>query len=255
MATKNDDKELVARAAQGDKEAYRLLVERYQQRAFAIAYDILKSREDAEDALQEAFVKAYISLRDFKGESSFYTWLYRIVYNMSLDFKRKFARRGGAAVEFDEALPPNNAQGAMISQSQSNENPHEFVIRKEQALRIQQVLGQISEEHRAVILLREVEGMNYDEIARVVGISKGTVMSRLHYARKKLQSALADIVPESMKTSGGATAHDAESPPSGGVKKSHEKSDRSGAMDLPGAHGDSEQDAATPVSKQQFPVR
>ncbi len=188
------DKELVARAAAGNKEAYRLLVEKYQKKSFAIAFEVTRSQEDAEDVVQEAFVKAYLSLSNFKGESSFYTWLYRIVYNMAIDLKRRKMRKGGDVVEFDEHKASEDLENRAFLEERFA-GPGEVIARKEQARRLHEVLEGLSGEHRTVILLREVEGMSYDEIAKVLGINKGTVMSRLFYARKRLQKALADIAP------------------------------------------------------------
>lgn len=189
MSEKISDAELVAKASVGDKEAYRVLVEKYQQRVFAIAFDVVRSREDAEDIAQESFVKAYLSLPEFKGESSFYTWLYRIAYNMAIDFRRRTVRRGGAPVEFDETRADVVAEAAGSVQNRFG-SPQELMLRKEESQQIQKVLTEISPEHRAVITLREIEGLSYEEIADVVGVSKGTVMSRLHYARKHLQQGL-----------------------------------------------------------------
>jgi RNA polymerase sigma-70 factor, ECF subfamily len=183
------DSELVGKAVRGDKEAYRCLVERYQRKMLALGYEITQSREDAEDVVQEGFVKAYLSLGSFKGEAAFYTWLYRIVYNMAIDLRRKHSRRGGAAVEFDET----SAQGAAENVWTANggfESAPEMMIRKENMRRFGDLMAEMSEDHRSVILLREVEGMSYDQIARVLGINKGTVMSRLFYARKRLQKGL-----------------------------------------------------------------
>jgi len=191
MSSRNDDTELVARSSSGDKDAYRLLVEKYQQRVFGIALEVVKSREDAEDIAQEVFVKAYLSLPDFKGQSSFYTWLYRIAYNMAVDFRRRVQRRGGPPVEFDEAKIGSTPDDAILRTR--FDGPHDLVVRKEESHQIQKVLAEISPEHRAVITLREIEGLSYDEIADVLRVSKGTVMSRLHYARKRLQQSLVGL--------------------------------------------------------------
>lgn len=190
----NGDKELVERTRSGDRDAYRQLVEKYQQRAFAIAFEMLRNREDAEDVVQESFVKAYLSLADYRGDASFYTWLYRIVYNMTIDFKRKIARRGGPALEFDEVKSVEQGEG-LLQELHRRDGPEEMAVRKEQAQHIQKVLSEISDEHRTVVVLREIDGMNYDQIAKVLGISKGTVMSRLHYARKRLQQGLKNLLP------------------------------------------------------------
>lgn len=185
-------KALVRQAKAGDKQAYRFLVERYQTRAFRIAYDIVGSREDAQDIVQESFVKAYLSLKNFKEESAFYTWFYRIVYNMAIDLKRKHKRRGGDKYAFEENHLNNISPEASYS-TDGVETPLDVISRKEKAKRIGEILGAISEEHRTVMMLREIEGLSYDRIAEIVGISKGTVMSRLHYARKKLQEGLRDL--------------------------------------------------------------
>lgn len=188
-----DDIALVERAKHGDKDAYKILVEKYQKRVFSIAYEVTRSFEDAEDVAQETFVKAYLSLRNFKGESSFYTWLYRIAYNMSIDVRRRCSRRG-SHVEFEEsesaaAYVANSAGGAAFVE------PVTALARKEEAKKISAALEKLSEEHRAIILLREVEGLSYDEIAETLKIQKGTVMSRIFYARKQLQKSLIDLAP------------------------------------------------------------
>lgn len=191
MSERNDDTELVRKATDGNKEAYRALVEKYQQRVFGIALEVVKSKEDAEDIAQEVFVKAYLSLSEFKGQSSFYTWLYRIAYNMAVDFRRRMQRRGGPPMEFDESKVARSDQDALAPKR--FDGPQEVMLRKEEARQIQKVLAEISPEHRTVITLREIDGLSYDEIAEVVGVSKGTVMSRLHYARKRLQNALVGL--------------------------------------------------------------
>ena len=190
--------QLVAQASKGDKDAYRVLVERYQPRVFAIAYEIVKNREDAEDIAQESFVKAYLSLHSFKGDSSFFTWLYRIVHNMALDVRRRLIRRGGGTLEYDEvkASKQELQSGSFGSASPTaSEGPAEAMLNREKASRIQKALGEISEEHRSVVVLREIDGLSYEEIAKATGVSKGTVMSRLFYARKKLQEALHEFAP------------------------------------------------------------
>jgi RNA polymerase sigma-70 factor (ECF subfamily) len=201
----HDDNTLVQMTLKGDKEAYRALVERYQSRLFSTALDIVKTREDAEDVVQETFVKAFLSLGQFKGQSSFYTWLYRICFNMAIDIRRKAGRRGGTHLEFKEHLGVNRAaveDGARESggggtghHPQRVEGPHDALARKELGHKIQEVLGELSEEHRAVIMLREIDGLDYDEIAKAIGVPKGTVMSRLFYARKALQKALEEFAP------------------------------------------------------------
>ena len=203
--TARDDNDLVRMTLAGDKEAYRALVERHQGRLLTTALDIVKTREDAEDVVQETFVKAFLSLGQFKGQSSFYTWLYRICFNMAIDIRRKAGRRGGTHLEFKEQVGVNRAAvmdgaretgaGGVADRPQNVEGPHDALARKELGRKIQEVLGELSEEHRAVIMLREVDGLDYEEIAQAIGVPKGTVMSRLFYARKALQKALEEFAP------------------------------------------------------------
>lgn len=202
------DQELVQCTLKGDRNAYRVLVERYQARLLATAFDILKTREDAEDVVQESFVKGFLSLKYFKGQSSFYTWLYRITFNMAIDVKRRAIHRGGKHFEFKESWGVNSkglgaGEGASsptitqdIEHLQNVEGPLDALFRKELGGRLQVVLSQLSEEHRTVITLREVDGLDYQEIALAIGVRRGTVMSRLFYARKALQNALKELSPE-----------------------------------------------------------
>jgi RNA polymerase sigma-70 factor, ECF subfamily len=185
-----DEKELLELVKGGDRGAFRLLVESYQSSLFVCAFDIVKNRADAEDVVQESFVKAYLSLDKFRGLSSFYTWIYRITLNMAIDFRRKVARRGGDSYEFDETWG-KQPEGSL------NGDPAHSILVKERLQELQSALSSLSDEHRMVITLREVEGMSYDEIASSLGVSVGTVMSRLHYGRKNLQQNLSYSVGNS----------------------------------------------------------
>ena len=204
-AAAKSDNDLVQLTRSGDREAYRTLVERYQGRLLRVALDIVKSREDAEDVVQETFVKAFLSLNNFKGDSSFYTWVYRICTNMAIDIRRKVARRGGTHIEYKESNSVQRSSGgdsaelggptALPEHLQNVEGPHDALIRKETGKKLQDVLAEMSPEHREIIVLREVDGLDYEEIADALGVPKGTVMSRLFYARRALQKALRDFAP------------------------------------------------------------
>jgi RNA polymerase sigma-70 factor (ECF subfamily) len=185
------DDVLVSRAQTADRAASRELFRRYHRKVFGLAYSVLRSREDAEDVAQEAFVKAFTSLSEFKGDSAFYTWLYRITYNLSIDLKRKVARRGGATVEYEDT---SSAEHEAIGAAPI-EGPSQVLYRKQQRQLISDALAELSEEHRVAVVLREIEGLSYEEIARTTGVSQGTVMSRLFYARKRLQQRLKAIGP------------------------------------------------------------
>lgn len=180
-----EEKQLIEQSVSGDREAFRGLVDRYQGKLLRLVGQIVRSREDAEDIVQESFVKAYLSLDSFRGQSSFYTWIYRIAFNMAIDFKRRVARRGGEAAPIEDIDTAKNIYTTTVS-----EIPSDTVNRKEQAIIITKALEDLSEEHRSVIVLREIDGLSYEEIAKVTGVTKGTVMSRLHYARKKMQGEL-----------------------------------------------------------------
>lgn len=184
-----EDQKLINLSLGGDKNAYQQLIEHYKGKIFSLAYSVLNNREDAEDVVQESFVKAYLSLNNFQGKSSFYTWLYKITFHMAIDYKRKIDRKGAGAKNKVELDDSNLTHAVELNQQES---PQDLVLRRERALRIQNAINSLSPEHRAVITLREVDGFDYDKIAEVTGLNKGTVMSRLHYARKKLQEVLAD---------------------------------------------------------------
>lgn len=186
------EEDIILRAQAGDHDAFRWLVERYQARAFRLAFRVLKDEDQAKDAVQEAFLKVYGSIRRFEGRSSFYTWLYRIVFNFCLDLKRR--DRTARHVEWDDgrAMEVAVGRGVADSASQSLEASGAMVglEREEVRAQVADAIARLPEAQRETLLLREAEGLSYTEIAEVLGISKGTVMSRLHYARKKVQDIL-----------------------------------------------------------------
>lgn len=190
-----DDLTLVKRARDGDQRAFKLLVERYQRKVYAVALGMLKDKEDAMDVSQEAFVKVYKYLDHFKGDSSFYTWLYRITVNISIDVIRRRGPAKGEQLEFDESIAMDLAEaniGALGSKLGTN--PQKAALRRELAEKIQAALAEVPEKHRAILLLREVEGMSYEDLARTLDIPKGTVMSRLFHARAKVQKILSEYL-------------------------------------------------------------
>lgn len=191
-AQNEKDRALVAAARSGDRKAFGTLVETYQRRVYAIAYGILRNREDAWDAAQEAFVKAYKNLDRFEGTSAFYTWLYRITYNLSIDVLRDRNRRDATPLDDGRKL-----EDALQKQGRRPDgHPDEHADRKELTKVLHDAMNRLSEKHRSIIVLREVEGLSYEEMADVLGISKGTVMSRLFHARKNLQKLLAPYVDQ-----------------------------------------------------------
>ena len=188
-----DDHTLVQRARSGDERAFRLLVERYQKKVYAVALGMVKDREEAMDVVQEAFVKVHRSLDTFKADATFYTWLYRITVNVCIDVIRRRGAMRTDSVEFDERIGHDLAEanlGAISSQLGSN--PEKSVLQRELGEKIQEALEQIPEKHRAILLLRELDGLSYEELAQVLEIPKGTVMSRLFHARAKVQKLLSE---------------------------------------------------------------
>ena len=181
------DSELVLRVRSGEGSAYRPLVERYQSRIHAMVFGVVREAEEARDLTQNAFIKAYQNLASFRIESSFYTWLYRIAMNLAIDSTRKSRRR--KTTSYDEAVASRDEDG-MILEAHQSESPQRALQRKELHEHIYGALDQLSEDQREVILLREVEGLSYKEISEAMGIPEGTVMSRLFYARKRLQGLL-----------------------------------------------------------------
>lgn len=196
-----EDRAWVEAARSGDRQAFGRLVDRYQRRVYALAFGILRNREDAWDAAQESFVKAYRNLDRFEGGSAFYTWLYRITYNRSIDMLREKGRRD--RVDLEET---RHVEKLLAEEGKRPEGaPEEVASRKELSRVLHEAMHKLSDKHRAIIVLREIEGLSYEEMADVLGISKGTVMSRLFHARQNLQALLSpyvksgDEVPENLK--------------------------------------------------------
>lgn len=194
------DLNLVKRARNGDRDAFGELMERYQRKIFGLCYGMVRNKDDAMDLVQETFVKVYKNLGRFEGQSSFYTWTYRIATNCCIDFLRKAKRN--RTVDYDDAIARDEddaVDGGMLLPSRLGVNPSKVYGRRELMEKIEEALQSLSENHRQAILLREVEGLSYQEMAEVMEISIGTVMSRLHHARKNMQKYLADYVGEDLR--------------------------------------------------------
>jgi RNA polymerase sigma-70 factor (ECF subfamily) len=161
-------------------------MERYKGRAFGVAVGIVGNGDDALDVVQDSFIKAYYKLKEFRFGSNFYTWFYRLLVNQAIDRWRKSAR--SAEVPLDESwLSEEDSPPDAFTYPRT---PEDLARNRELGDALQRAIASLPEYHRAVIVLREVEGMAYDEIAKTLGCSVGTVMSRLHYARGKLKEAL-----------------------------------------------------------------
>ncbi|HRE89136.1 MAG TPA: sigma-70 family RNA polymerase sigma factor [Myxococcota bacterium] len=183
------DQALVERAVQGDQKAFRQLVERYQRKVYTIAFGVVRNPDTALDITQDAFVRVHKNLATFKGDSSFYTWIYRIVLNLCIDRKRRQARQ--AEVDYDDGISHGDGftDGPTLA-STGIDNPAQAAHRKELVEHMDRALATLSEEHKAILLMREVDGLSYEELAETLDIPKGTVMSRLFHARKNFQKSL-----------------------------------------------------------------
>jgi RNA polymerase sigma-70 factor (ECF subfamily) len=184
-----DDQTLVRASQRGDMAAFEELVARHRDRIYARAYSMMRNEEEAVDLSQEAWVKGWQRLAQFHGESSFGTWMTRIIINLCLDQLRKHKRQRAESIEaMDEESGGVERQMPVVTV-----NPTAGLERGELRQRIDQALGQLSYEHRMSLVLHEFEDMEYKEIAKTMGCSIGTVMSRLFYARRKLAALLADL--------------------------------------------------------------
>jgi RNA polymerase sigma-70 factor (ECF subfamily) len=188
------DLEVIQRVRNGESEAFRLLVERYQGRAYRLALRVLRDEEAAKDAVQDAFVKAFSALGRFEGRSSFFTWFYRLVMNQCLDARRR--DKSGREVAFEEGggqeLVPESSFELVPEVDGVSFAPAASLMRKELLEHLARAVDRLPPAARETLLLREVEGLSYSEIASALEIPKGTVMSRLHYARKQLQKWLVE---------------------------------------------------------------
>ena len=198
-----DEKDLVRQAKDGDTEAFRQLFERHNRRAYALALGVVRNPDDALDVVQEAFIKAHRYLPKFEGTSSFYTWLYRIVMNLSIDHLRKAKR--AQHVDFNDAIAHLEGDNSVGEDSLLPKilgaDPGKSLVRKEMREHIRAGLSQLSDNHRAVLVMRELEGLSYEEMAEVMKCSKGTIMSRLFHARKNMQEHLLGLMSDPVEVS------------------------------------------------------
>ena len=181
------EKKLLAQARKGSEKAYRELYLLYRDRLSRVILSMVGSREDAEDILQQTFIRAFDSLNKFHGKSSFYTWIYRIAVNTSTDFLRSRAGK-----YLDKSLD-NSVDGRSLLDTLAapdSDNPESETHNNELSSFISEAIAELGDEHREVLVLREISGFSYNEIAETTGVEPGTVMSRLHYARRKLAENL-----------------------------------------------------------------
>jgi RNA polymerase sigma-70 factor (ECF subfamily) len=185
------EESLVRRAKRGDLQSYDELIKRYQQRIYATIYHMTSNHEDANDLAQESFIKAFQALASFKGGSSFYTWLYRIAVNKTINFLKQRKNRTHMSLndlDFNAEHDPDLM--ALIS----HKTPRRDAGLTELQEKLNAALMKLSEPHRLVMVLHDVQGQSHEEIAKVMDCNIGTVRSRLFYARQQMQSELADYL-------------------------------------------------------------
>jgi RNA polymerase sigma factor RpoE len=186
-----EEMQLVKRARRGDLAAYDELVRRYQERIYATVYHMTANHEDANDLAQEAFIKAFHALESFKGGSSFYTWVYRIAVNKTINFLKQRKHRPQMSLDdldFNAEHDPDLV--ALISEK----TPRREAGLKELQEKLNAALQRLSEPHRLVVTLHDVQGLSHEEIAKIMDCNVGTVRSRLFYARQQLQAYLSDYL-------------------------------------------------------------
>lgn len=186
MIGRDDDQSLVEACRAGDPDAFGVLVRRYQDRLYPTVLRLTGRTEDAHDLLQEAFFRAFLKLRDFHGDSSFYTWIYRIAVNLALSGRRR--RRAVAEGQGGDLPDPADDSGLT--------DPALPLERAEREDRIHRALQALAEDHRAVVVMKDLDGLRYEEIAAILRIPIGTVRSRLHRARCELRERLRGLVEE-----------------------------------------------------------
>lgn len=191
MTDREIDRQLVARAQRGDKQAFELLVEKYQRKLARLLSRFIRDPAEVEDVTQEAFIKAYRALPAFRGDSAFYTWLYRIGINTAKNYLVAMGRRAPTTTEFDADEAESFEDG---DQLRDINTPESVLASKEIAATVQKAMEDLPDELRTAIELREIEGLSYEEIASIMNCPIGTVRSRIFRAREAIAARLRPLV-------------------------------------------------------------
>jgi len=187
----NDEHELISLLKQGNEKAFRTLIRQYQSRLYSIAYGICLDREECLDIVQDVFLKVYQNIHTFREDSGLYPWLRRITINRSLNWRRSWKRRLGWSHQSYDEFEPGDYRN-----TESGDNPDDLYEKKEIRRLFQAKLKILSEDARVVFVLKEVEGLSYDEISKALNIKKGTVSSRLFSARQQLRESMKEYLYE-----------------------------------------------------------
>ena len=189
-AESSEDTRLVARTKAGDPSAFDELVVKYSPRLYGLVYNMTSNHEDTNDLLQDIFAKAYRSIGGFKGNSAFYTWVHSIAVNMTINFLKKRGRR--ATMSLDDISSGISHDKEFIELTSSSDPVREADL-SELQIRLNEAMQKLSNDHRAVVTLFDIQGIPHAEIARILGVSEGTVRSRLFYAHRQLQNHLEEF--------------------------------------------------------------
>ncbi len=180
-----EETEMISRCQHGDQQALKEIFDKYHKKVYRIAYGVVRQREEALDIVQEVFIKLFHSIKNFKGKSQFYTYLYRMTMNTAIDHTRKTGKQFVSSLDEEGSFEPTDAV---------EKGPERILLQKELEERVKRAMDKLPAEQRAALIFRDVEGLSYQEMAEAMGSSIGTVMSRLHYGRKRLQELLRDYV-------------------------------------------------------------
>ena len=187
------DQDLITRAREGDTRAFDALILKYGDKLYGLVYNMTSHKEDTHDLLQDIFAKAYQSLKSFRGKSTFYTWIYQIATNLTLNFLKKRKRRTGLSLN---ELQESASQDPALIDATNQANPERQTNLNELQIKLNEALQKLSEAHRMVVTMFDIQGMSHADIAKVLKTSEGTIRSRLHYAHLMLQSVLQDTWDE-----------------------------------------------------------
>ena len=200
----HEETEMISRCQRGDQEALKEIFNKYHKKVYRIAYGVVRHREEALDIVQEVFIKLFRSIKNFKGRSHFYTYLYRMVMNTAIDHARKTGKHFISSLDEEGSFEPSD---------EVEKGPERILLQKELEERVKRAMEKLPAEQRTALIFRDVEGLSYQEMAEAMGCSIGTVMSRLHYGRKRMQELLKDYVGLYGQSRGTSTVSKGQNPP------------------------------------------
>ena len=184
---KHDEVDLISRCQRGDEDAMKEIFDQYREKVYRVAYGVVRHREDALDIVQEVFIKVFRSIKNFEGKSRFYTYLYRMAMNTAIDHSRRAKKLYTSSIDEEGGFTPVDA---------IENRPDRIAAQKELEEKLKKAMDGLPDDQKTALIFREVEGLSYQEMAEAMGCSIGTVMSRLHYGRKKVQDSLREYLKE-----------------------------------------------------------